>query len=859
MTEGRESGRNARLLIIDHDRQWLSATSRLLVEAGYQTFEAANGSEGLRLARQTKPDLVLLNIDLPDMDGLQVCHRINTDPELVGTCVTILTGRDVGADDEVEVLAQEVPSQPVSDQQLLSRTEAMLRLQSAEDMWRAQMHELRERSKELNCLYGISKLIESEDLSLPEILQGTAELIPPAWQFPDIACARIVLDDKVYQTEGFRETIWTQSRAIQVHRKPAGRIEIYYLEERPEEDEGPFLEEERSLLNAIAERLGRVVERTRAEQALSVSEERYRAVSELTSDLAYAFRVEEDGSLVSEWVTQALSQVTGFTSEELAAREGWASLIHPDDWSAAQRHTQKLLSGEDDAHELRIITRDGQVRWLHDSGHPQWDKAQSRVARIYGAAREITERKQAEEALRYQAALMKSVSDAVITTDLEFSIQTWNSAAEALYGWSAEEAIGKLVGQVVPTEYPHGQAEAVLAEFQAEGIWQGEVIQRHKDGGDLYVLASVTLVRDEAGHPVSILAVNRDITERRQMEVALQRERDLLARVMDTSPMGIAVFDRKGRLTFANTLLQQLASPTGATTLIGRTYNDPVWQGITLDDEPLPDEALPFAQVMTTGGPVRNVEHGVRLPDGARLYLSSNASPLIGESGQIESVVVTTEDITHRKQAETQLEEAAASAERERLARELHDAVTQSLFSVAAIAEAFPRVWERDPQEARRGLEELRWLTQGALAEMRAMLLELRPAALTEQRLGVLLRQLTDAMRNRTRMPVTTTLVGDSTLPADVQIALYRIAQEALNNITKHARATQTRLSLHCEPTLVRLRISDDGLGFDPDSTQPQQMGMRIMHERAADVGAKLIIESQPGRGTRIEVEWCGS
>ncbi|NIV40727.1 MAG: sensor histidine kinase, partial [Anaerolineae bacterium] len=179
---------------------------------------------------------------------------------------------------------------------------------------------------------------------------------------------------------------------------------------------------------------------------------------------------------------------------------------------------------------------------------------------------------------------------------------------------------------------------------------------------------------------------------------------------------------------------------------------------------------------------------------------------------------MTTEDISLRKQAETQLEEAAATAERERLARDLHDAVTQSLFSVAAIAEALPRVWEREPEEARHGLEELRWLTQGALAEMRAMLLELRPAALTEHSLGVLLRQLADAMRNRTRMPVTTTLVGDSALPADVQIALYRIAQEALNNITKHARATQARLSLHCEPALVRLRVSDDGLGFDPDT-----------------------------------------
>jgi PAS domain S-box-containing protein len=631
------------------------------------------------------------------------------------------------------------------------------------------------------------------------------------------------------------------------------------LEERPEEDEGPFLKEERSLLNAIAERLGRVAERTRAEQALSVSEERYRAVSELTSDLAYAFRVEADGSLDSEWETQALSQVTGFASEELAARGGWASLIHPDDWSAAQRHIQKLLSGEDDAHELRIITKDGQVRWLHDRGHPQWDEAQSRVARVHGAARDITERKRAEEALRYQAALMKSVSDAVITTDLEFSIQTWNSAAEALYGWSAEEALGKLMGQVVPTEYPHDEAEAVLAEFQAEGIWQGEVIQRHKDGGDLYVLASVTLVRNEAGHPVSILAVNRDITERREMEDALQRERDLLAQVMDTSPVGIAVFDREGRLTFANALLQQLASLTGATTLIGRTYNDPAWQLLTAEGDPLPDGALPFARVMSTGGPVHEVEQSTVLPDGQRVWLSSNAAPTFDALGQIESVVVTTEDITKRKLAEAKLEETATTAERERLARELHDAVTQSLFSVAAIAEALPRVWEREPEEARHGLEELRWLTQGALAEMRAMLLELRPAALTEHTLGVLLRQLADAMRNRTRMPVTTTLVGDSTLPADVQIALYRIAQEALNNTTKHARASQARLSLHCEPALVRLRISDNGLGFDPDNAQTQQLGLRIMHERAEAIGATLRIESQPSHGTRIEVEWRGT
>jgi signal transduction histidine kinase len=238
------------------------------------------------------------------------------------------------------------------------------------------------------------------------------------------------------------------------------------------------------------------------------------------------------------------------------------------------------------------------------------------------------------------------------------------------------------------------------------------------------------------------------------------------------------------------------------------------------------------------------------------LYLSSNASPLFDESGRIDGVVVTTEDITQRKRAEAQLEEVAAAAERERLARELHDAVTQSLFSVAAIAEAIPRVWERDRHEAKRGLEELRRLTQGALAEMRALLVELRPAALTEQRLGVLLRQLADAMVGRTHVPVTTNVIGDGPLPPDVQVALYRIAQEALNNISKHANADQATLSLHCTPERVKLRITDDGRGFEPDRAQGHHLGLEIMRERAQAIGAALEVESGPGQGTRITADW---
>jgi len=203
-----------------------------------------------------------------------------------------------------------------------------------------------------------------------------------------------------------------------------------------------------------------------------------------------------------------------------------------------------------------------------------------------------------------------------------------------------------------------------------------------------------------------------------------------------------------------------------------------------------------------------------------------------------------------------QVQEAAALAERERLARDLHDAVTQTLFSAGLIAEALPRVWERDPERAREGLEELRQLTQGASAEMRTLLLELRPAALTEKPLGELLGHLTDAVTSRTRVPVTLTVEGDGSLPPEVQIALYRIAQEALNNIVKHAAATEASVNLRSEAARVTLTIRDDGRGFDATEALPDQLGVGIMQERARSIGAQLEITSRTGQGTRVRVDW---
>lgn len=141
----------------------------------------------------------------------------------------------------------------------------------AEKELRKRTHDLGERIKELNCLYGISRLVEKPNISLGEMLQGIVDLIPPSWQYPEITCARVILENQEFRTENFRENIWKQTSEIKVQGDTIGTLEVCYLVERPEIDEGPFLKEERNLINAITERLGRIIERKQVEKNLDKS------------------------------------------------------------------------------------------------------------------------------------------------------------------------------------------------------------------------------------------------------------------------------------------------------------------------------------------------------------------------------------------------------------------------------------------------------------------------------------------------------------------------------------------------------------------------------------------------------------
>ena len=200
--------------------------------------------------------------------------------------------------------------------------------------------------------------------------------------------------------------------------------------------------------------------------------------------------------------------------------------------------------------------------------------------------------------------------------------------------------------------------------------------------------------------------------------------------------------------------------------------------------------------------------------------------------------------------------ELATIEERQRLAREMHDAVSQTLFSACLKAETIPIIWELDQERAKKSLAGLHRLTRGALAEMRNLLVELRPQALINSDLGDLIQQLVEGLIGQTDVEISTKIQGHHILPSDVQVTIFRIAQEALNNISKYSTANHLTVIFLNEKSEVYLEIKDDGKGFDINKIPADRMGIKIMHERADSIGAHLQVISKPGFGTSIELLW---
>lgn len=223
---------------------------------------------------------------------------------------------------------------------------------------------------------------------------------------------------------------------------------------------------------------------------------------------------------------------------------------------------------------------------------------------------------------------------------------------------------------------------------------------------------------------------------------------------------------------------------------------------------------------------------------------------------QLEEVIARVESQLALYQVHQQAQKLAALRERERLARDLHDAVSQTLFSASVMAETLLFQHKEKPDQIAPGLEQIYTLTQTALAEMRVLLLELRPETLIRANLSTLMEQLGNIMSTRANVEVVVEAEDDTVLPQDVHLTFYRIAQEAINNITRHARATWVRIALSREDNCVELVIEDNGKGFLLDHIPPGHFGLLNMQERADKIGAELIIESTSDEGTCISLVW---
>jgi two-component system sensor histidine kinase/response regulator len=223
---------------------------------------------------------------------------------------------------------------------------------------------------------------------------------------------------------------------------------------------------------------------------------------------------------------------------------------------------------------------------------------------------------------------------------------------------------------------------------------------------------------------------------------------------------------------------------------------------------------------------------------------------------QLEEVIARVESQLAVYHVHQQAEKLAALRERERLARDLHDAVSQTLFSASVVAETLLFQHKDRPDEIESGLQQIYSLTQTALAEMRVLLLELRPETLIRANLSTLLEQLGGILKTHANVNVVIEAEENTALPTEVHITFYRIAQETMNNIAKHARATWVHITLDSQPDGAEMVIEDNGRGFRRDEIVPGHFGLLNMQERADKIGAALVIDSAPDRGSRIALAW---
>jgi len=467
------------------------------------------------------------------------------------------------------------------------------------------------------------------------------------------------------------------------------------------------------------------------------------------------------------------------------------------------------------------------------------------------------------------AALVASVTDyAIFLLDDAGRVASWNSGAERIKGYSAQEVLGQSYASFfTPEDRAAGLPASLLRAAQLEGCCQSEGWRQRKDGSRYWAGAVLTALKNPEGEVRGYLKVTRDLSESRAAAERLRESEERFRAFMSASPSVIFIKDRAGRYLLVN---DQFLERFGLRRdqVLGR------------EDAELfaPDQARQFmendARVFALGAPVE-FEEVARYAEG-ELVSAVSKFPIRDAGGKIIAIGGIASDVSKSRRMDRELAETAEQlrevsnrlveiqeTERRELARELHDRVGQNLtalnISLNALMRQLPAGATGAADPRGRLADALRLIEDTALC-IEDVMGGLRPPVLANFGLFAALRWYAQQFEKRTTIAVAVSgAEAEPRLSAKRETAMYRIAQEAMTNVAKHARATRIDIDFRCDGAAVVMSIADDGVGFDAAapgwrSGQPR-WGMINLRERARAIGGQLRIDSAPGSGTKIALE----
>jgi PAS domain S-box-containing protein len=391
-------------------------------------------------------------------------------------------------------------------------------------------YNLQERVKELKCIAEISRLAEQPGISIEKFVEKTAALLPSAWQYPEDACARITLNGLVFKTENFKGSAWSQSADLHVDGQKIGRVTVGYLKEKPAADEGPFLKEERELINVVADFLSHIIQHRRTEKQIKESEEKWRSILENAPNVILT--VDRNGTIL--FINRTVS---GFTVEETIGKKVYD--FAPSEYHGVMKETieEAFLTGKPGNYEINGSGPEGRLSWYMTQVGPV--KFNDQIVAAALITIDITERKRAEEMLRdseeLHKALFSEALDGICLADSETGvIIDCNQALAALVGRSRAELIGQPQKILHP---PQADNEKVSPTFKQhltdkeEQILETQVITGKGDIREVEIKANFLNI-----HGKKLLqGLFHDITERKRAEEELRESEELFSMAFKVS------------------------------------------------------------------------------------------------------------------------------------------------------------------------------------------------------------------------------------------------------------------------------------------------------------------------------------